>query len=86
VDIKSTYWQQLGTAVATAAIKHVPMSETMPNQSRTGRPRKRKEERSIPVRITLTPQALAKVDALGSNRSAEIERLIMESTSIPFAG
>jgi len=57
-----------------------------PNRSKVGRPPKAEGDHSIAVRITLTPAALAKVDAISSNRSAAIERLIMQSASTPFAG
>ena len=45
----------------------------------TGKPA---AEKSLAIKITLTPAALATLDALGGSRSGTIERLVMAAAEV----
>lgn len=53
-----------------------------PNRSRRGAPQKAPGEHDRRINITLSPSALAILDARGRGRSQEIERLVLESEQV----
>lgn len=55
------------------------MTDEPQTPRRRGRPRLLAEERTVKINITLSPGALAILDARGAGRSQEIERLIHQS-------